>query len=234
MIHPAVALFTAGAGAALGAGRGWLTVPGAVAATLVGGATLIGAGWPGAIPLTLFFVSGSILTSARLRADEGRTARQVVANGGWAAAAALLVATDPLIGWCGVTGALAAAQADTWASEVGRRIRPTARRITTGQRVPAGRSGAVTAIGTLVGAAGAVLMGLAAVAVGAPAVAGAAGIAAGIGGMVADSLLGDTLQGDEPGLAGPAWFTNDLVNFVATGTAAVAAAGIGWGSARLR
>ena len=112
------------------AGRaiGWLTPSGTIAAALVGAAIFAGGGLPGAVLLALLFVSGSALTyrfgasRAELPTSQrhGRTGRQVLANGVWAAAGALLVTVGDA-GWAVMAGALATAQADTWATEIGAR-----------------------------------------------------------------------------------------------------------------
>src|SRR5512145_712716 len=101
----------------------WLTRRGAAAALAVGVATLWGFGWRGLILLLAFFVSSSLLTAAAKKSaakggeESGgggrRNARQVVANGGIAAVAALAG------NWAWFAGALAAANADTWATEIG-------------------------------------------------------------------------------------------------------------------
>ena len=88
----------------------WLTGRGAVAALAVGVATVWGFGWRGLMLLLAFFISGSLLTEG----GGQRTDRQVLANGGIAALAALAGS------WIAFAGALAAATADTWASEIGR------------------------------------------------------------------------------------------------------------------
>jgi uncharacterized protein (TIGR00297 family) len=182
----------------------WLTGRGAAAALAVGLATIAGFGWRGLLLLLAFFVSGSLLSESTTRNE-----RQVLANGGVAAVAALLGS------WAGFAGALAAATADTWASEIGRHARAAPRLITTGRPVPAGTDGGMTLLGTVGGIAGAGLIAglafasdhrvLTAVAV------------AGVFGMLLDSLLGATLQGAFR------WVDNDVVNLAATlGGAAVA------------
>ena len=112
----------------------WLTPGGGVAALLVGAAVWLGLGWRGFIPLLFFLLSGSLLTRLATGVNPSRSARQVVANGGIAAVAALLGR------WPEAAGALAAAAADTWATEIGA-FSPTAPRlITSGVPVPAGRA----------------------------------------------------------------------------------------------
>lgn len=193
----------------------WLTRPGAVAALAVGLGTVYGFGWRGLVLLLAFFVSGSLLTEGGGR----RTARQVIANGGVAAFAALAGS------WAAFAGALAAATADTWASEIGRRSRTPPRLITTGKPVPAGTDGGITALGTAGGVVGAaVVAGLGMLlsrgsdaGVPHPGWFGGVVVGAGVAGMLFDSLLGATVQGKLR------WFDNDAVNLTAT----LAGAGMG-------
>src|SRR5207248_2183174 len=91
----------------------WLTRGGVAAAAGVGTAVGWGLGPAGLFVLFVFFVSGSLLGHLAEGRGPRRTARQVVANGGVAAVAALSGA------WSVATGALAAATADTWATEIG-------------------------------------------------------------------------------------------------------------------
>lgn len=184
----------------------WLTRRGAVAALAVGLATIYGFGWRGFVLLLAFFVSGSLLTEGGGQRNE----RQVLANGGVAALAALAGS------WAAFAGALAAATADTWASEIGRRSPTLPRLITNGTPVPAGTDGGITLLGTVGGVAGAAFIaGLAFVFEPRSLVAVAV---AGVFGMFLDSLLGATLQGAFR------WLDNDAVNLAATlGGAAVAA-----------
>ena len=219
----------------------WLTRGGAAGALAVGAAVTAGLGWRGLILLLAFFVSGSVLT--QLAGGEGgqRNLRQVIANGGVAAVAALWGQ------WTVAAGALAAAAADTWATEIGAFSPTPPRLLTTGRRVPKGTSGGISLLGTLGGFAGA------------GAIAGVARlfeprdiaprsaawiVAAGIIGMLIDSLLGATLQGvyecpqcaarserrdtlcHEPVrlIRGWRWLDNDVVNLAATLTGAAVAA----------
>jgi uncharacterized protein (TIGR00297 family) len=186
--------------AAAGWRLGWLTGGGAVAAVFVGAAVF----WAGpgpAVALGVFFVSGSALTSVNRRAGKtsddsergGRTARQVFANGGVAALGALLTHVAPEAGWCVVLGSLSAAQADTWATEIGARARQRPRLITTLRPVPAGTSGGMTGLGTTSGVAGATVLAISGFLVGAPHA--LAAFVGGVAGLLIDSLLGATVQG---------------------------------------
>src|SRR6267378_259146 len=94
-----------------------------------------------------FFVSSSLLSKKTTRNH-----RQVLANGGVAALAALAGS------WVPFAGALAVATADTWASEIGRHSRTPPRLITNGKPVPAGTDGGMTVLGTVGGIVGAGLI----------------------------------------------------------------------------
>ncbi len=191
----------------------WLTRGGAVAALAVGGATVWGTGWRGLALLLAFFVSGSLLT----RGGGRRNARQVLANGGVAAVAALLGA------WPAFAGALAAAAGDTWATEIGAFSSSPPRLITNGAPVPRGANGGITLLGTAGGVLGAAIMGGLTWMLG-PSdlrLAGVVGVA-GIAGMLIDSLLGATAQGPFE----DRWLDNDAVNLAMTlAGAGIAAAG---------
>ena len=190
----------------------WLTSAGVAAALAVGGATMWGVGWRGLLLLLAFLVSGSLLT----RGGGPRNARQVVANGGVAAVAALVGS------WPAFAGAVAAAAADTWATEIGAYSPTAPRLVTSGAPVPRGANGGITLLGTAGGVVGAAVMG------GLTWVLGphdlqltAVVAAAGVAGMLIDSLLGATLQGPED-----RWLDNDAVNLAMTlAGAGIAAAG---------
>ena len=211
----------------------WLTRGGLVAACAVGAGTTWGLGWGALALLAAFFLSGSVLSQLAERRGPRRTARQVLANGGVAAVAALLGA------WPAAAGAIAAAAADTWATEIGAFSPLPPRLITSGRRVTRGTSGGITALGTLGGVAGAVVIAwLARVLTPRGTAPGSAALVAGAGvaGMFVDSLLGATLQGKyrcpacdarfergntvchEPVLltGGWRWLDNDGVNLAAT------------------
>jgi len=236
--------------ALVGRAIGWLTPRGTIAAALVGAAIFAAGGVPGAALLAMFFVSGSALTyrlgTSRFQLPQaerrGRTGRQVLANGGWAAVGALLLVVGDG-GWAVMAGALASAQADTWATEIGTRSTQPTRLITSGRPVTPGTSGGVSPPGTVAGLLGAAGMGGVALLVGLPSSAAMAATAGGIIGMLADSILGATIQGvyycgrcaaqteravhhcgerARP-VRGLRWLGNDGVNFVATGLGAAVA-----------
>jgi uncharacterized protein (TIGR00297 family) len=210
----------------------WLSPRGTGAALVVGVAVTAGAGWGGLGLLFAFFLSATMLTPGGGR----RTARQVVANGGVAAAAALLTRADPI--WtAALVGALAAAAADTWSTEIGGRSRSAPRLITTGAPVPAGTSGGITWLGSIGGAAGAAFIAAVAALFGLVGRQTAVLVAVGgVAGGLGDSLLGTTLQaryrcpacgavletrrhgceGVADLVAGRRWMTNDTVNLAAT------------------
>jgi len=184
---------------------GTLTLRGATAATAVGGVTF-GAGGllPGAL-LMLFFATSSVLSGLGSR-RKGRVAAQfekggqrdqgqVLANGAVAAALALAygITLQPVM-LAGLAGALAAVNADTWATEIGVLSRRRPRLVTTGQPVDPGTSGAVSIEGMLAAVAGAGLIGIAAGWGTGSLVLAVAVLAAGFIGAAADSVLGATVQ----------------------------------------
>ena len=246
-------LAIAGIVAAAARGMRWLTSGGALAAVLVGFATLWGGGLPAGALLATFFVTSSLLTDSKALGQGlrvGRTAWQVVANGGWAAGAAVSIPYSGHVGWGAAAGALAAAQADTWATEIGRRSATPPRLITTGQVVMPGTSGGVTPMGTWGGVAGGSVLGAVGIATGSPWLLATVAVGAGLVAATVDSLLGATVQArwrcvgcgasgerlplscghdDAACVAGSAWCSNDAVNLIATGIgAALGALGATW------
>jgi uncharacterized protein (TIGR00297 family) len=184
---------------------GSLTRGGAAAATIVGGLTFgAGGAVPGAL-LMLFFISSSVLSRVGKRRKESAAAQfekggrrdqgQVLANGAAAAALALAygITLEPVM-LVALAGSLAAANADTWATEVGVLSRRCPRLVTTGQAVDPGTSGAVSAEGSLAAVAGAGLIGVAAGWGTGSVLVAVATLAAGSVGAFVDSVLGATVQ----------------------------------------
>ncbi len=235
-----------------------------VAGTIVAGTTTLGmGGWSWGFSLIFFFVTSSFLSHFRER-EKARTAAdkfskgsqrdwlQVAANGGVATALALGhgVTTSPTLrslAQAGYAGALATANADTWATELGVLSPHAPRLITTGQKTTPGTSGGVTLLGTAAAAAGSLSLGLffwliqrerrANLAL--PFIA----FASGLSGSLLDSVLGATVQAmyycptcnketerrvhscgtrTQP-LRGLPWMNNDVVNLLTTLFGAIAA-----------
>ncbi|MEO5818405.1 MAG: DUF92 domain-containing protein [Gemmatimonadaceae bacterium] len=226
-----------------------LSPSGALAATAVGTAA-IAASWHWGALLIAYFVASALLsrvgrmrkeqlTSGVLAKSGERDATQVIANGGIFAASILLsvLAVDKLAVTLSLAalGALAAAAADTWATEIGTLFGGTPRSLLTMRPVPPGSSGGVSVAGSLAMIAGAAFV---------------AGVAmaldltddmrivavAGMAGAIADSVIGATVQerrwcaacdrGSEQRrhncgsstrlVGGREWMDNDMVNLIAT------------------
>ena len=182
-----------------------LTTGGALAATIVG-AVSIAAGWSwGALLLAFFFSSTALShvgsdvksrrTSSILEKGLRRDAVQVMANGGVFAAAAAGSLAAPWDGWLAIGGgALAAATADTWATELGTLSKAAPRMLTTWRPVAAGTSGAVTALGNLGMVLGSAFLTLCMIAAVWPRHAWVGAFVGGLVGALVDSLAGATVQ----------------------------------------
>jgi uncharacterized protein (TIGR00297 family) len=243
---------------------GALTRSGGWAAAIVGGLIFGLGGFPWAVLLLAFFLSSSLLSRAftnhktplneRSAKGSRRDHAQVLANGGLGAALALAYVLVPEQGWQWIAfaGAMAAVNADTWATELGVLSVTPPRLIINGKVVPGGTSGGVTILGYMAALGGAFLIGLGAVAfslgVGSsPLVLGVITLA-GIAGASFDSLLGATLQSiyhcpacdreternpthgcgmQTTQVRGWSWLNNDVVNF-ACSLAGAATALVAW------
>ncbi len=209
-------------------GRGALAETGVLGAVITGTLIFGLGGWAPGVALVFFFASSSLLsrlTGGRKAAAEKhyekgarRDLGQALANGGLAAALCVAAAATGDSRWlAAAVGAVAAACADTWATELGALAAGVPRLITSLRPVPTGTSGAISLPGTLAAGAGAAATGLAAALGGIaawwpPAGGGAAGTAVGTGAIAAvvagvaavalaglagslfDSWLGATLQ----------------------------------------
>jgi uncharacterized protein (TIGR00297 family) len=257
--------FTMGAVIAWLAQRaGALNRSGAVAAALTGGLIFGLGGLAWATLLLTFFVSSSALSRAfgrrkvalseKFSKGHQRDVGQVLANGGLGALLTLahLFSPEQIWPWIAFAGAMAAVNADTWATELGV-LNPTLPRlITTGKRVERGSSGAVSLLGSLSAVGGAALIGLIAASFtlrmtsspGASARIYWAALIGGVCGAFADSLAGAVVQAiywcprclketerhplhtcgaQTTQRRGWRWLNNDMVNFLASLVGAVIA-----------
>lgn len=239
-----------------------------VLAAIASGTSIFGmGGWSWGLSLIYFFVSSSLLShfraqeKARVAADKfskgsRRDISQALANGGLATLFALIFgfSRSPRtrrLAKAGFTGALATANADTWATEIGVLSASSPRLITSGKPIAPGTSGGVTLLGMAASALGAcslgfffwagqgfrkssTLMPLLA-------------LFSGMAGSCFDSILGATLQAmyycpickseterhihrcgaRTESLRGIEWMNNDVVNFLATVSGSTVAIGLG-------
>jgi uncharacterized protein (TIGR00297 family) len=233
-----------------------LTKGGALGAVTTG-STIFGlGGGSSALSLIYFFVSSTLLShfrgkeKASTAADKfskgsQRDLAQVAANGGAATLCAVAAGAAHSEEWqqtlqAGLVGALATANADTWATEIGVLSPHKPRLLTTGKPVAPGTSGGITPLGSTASALGALTLGLVFWAtrglrkreVHLPWVA----LVSGMSGSLCDSLLGATVQAmyicpqcqqetertvhscgtRTKSLRGIPWCDNDVVNFCAT------------------
>lgn len=235
-------------------------------AAFVTGTVATAAGWGWALLLVTYFTASASLTrvgaEAKRVAVRGvlppqgeRNAVQVAANGGLFAVLVLAgsLRAEPMLLVAGL-GALAAAAADTWATEVGVLWGGEPRSILTWRPVPRGESGGIT----LAGVGASVVAGIAFAAVAPLLVSGVAApplavlgavLLGAITGSFADSLFGATLQSKRwcdqcrtwterrvhtckyrtQHARGLRWMTNDTVNVLATlAGALVSLTVLGW------
>jgi uncharacterized protein (TIGR00297 family) len=240
---------------------GALSGSGALAAAVSGGLIFGLGGLPWAVLLLVFFISSSALSrtfakrkallSEKFSKGSRRDWGQVLANGGLGALLAVAHAALPRQDWVWLAyvGAMAAVNADTWATELGVLSRTAPRLITSGKTVENGTSGGVTLLGYLAVLGGAALIGAAATLFSpiqeAPGLLACA-ILGGLAGSSFDSFLGATIQavyccpacrketerhprhtcGTETiPVRGWPWLNNDIVNFFCSMAGAAAAVG---------
>lgn len=239
-----------------------------VLAAIASGTSIFGmGGWSWGLSLIYFFVSSSLLShfraqeKARVAADKfskgsRRDISQALANGGLATLFALLFgfSRSPRtrrLAKAGFTGALATANADTWATEIGVLSASSPRLITSGKPIAPGTSGGVTLLGMAASALGACSLGfffwagqgfrksLAPLPL--------LSLLSGLVGSCTDSMLGATIQAmyycpacmseterrihrcgtRTESLRGIGWMNNDVVNFLATASGSTVAIGLG-------
>jgi uncharacterized protein (TIGR00297 family) len=185
-----------------------LSTSGGWAAALTGGLIFGIGGLSWGVLLLTFFISSSALSrlfsrrkasiNEKFSKGSQRDWGQVLANGSLGALLALALGFWPASSWpwFAFIGAMAAVNADTWATELGVLSRSEPRLISNGQRVERGTSGGITILGILSTLGGAALIGLMAILFNG--LTGAAGLLAALsGGLVGslfDSWLGATVQ----------------------------------------
>lgn len=233
--------------------RGSLSRSGVVGAIITGGLIFGFGGFGGAALLLVFFISSSALSRFKESQKESlaekfskgsqRDLAQALANGGVAAVcmAAFGLTQNPLW-WIACAAALATANADTWATELGVLSKTPPRLITTAQEVEVGTSGGITVMGTLSAFAGSALVALTALITNYqllpnPFITTLIIAVVGLLASLFDSVLGATVQAiyycdhcrketerhpqhlcsaiTRP-LRGWRWLDNDMVNFFAT------------------
>ncbi|MFZ0391473.1 MAG: DUF92 domain-containing protein [Calditrichia bacterium] len=231
----------------------FLSGSGAVAAFLLAVIVYGFGGWMWTVPVLAFFILSSLLSKAGkvqkqqydliFEKGDQRDYLQVLANGGVAGFIMIMMILNPSpVLYAAFLGALAAASADTWATETGVLLGRNPRLITTAKLVPSGTSGGITVAGLTGAFAGGLAIGFSSLLflnfrstgewlpfillVG----------LSGLLGSLADSFLGAVLQvqyrcpycskitekkvhcGSKPALPvkGIHWINNDFVNFVNT------------------
>lgn len=143
-----------------------LSLSGSIMAFVTGCCIAIGFKWQGLFVLGLFFASSSIWSKFKkkqkeklgdiLEKGERRDYIQVLANGSIASMSALLFyVTNDEMWMLGFFVSIAAANSDTWASEIGVLSKGKPFYLLTLQRVERGTSGAVSLLGLLASLAGA-------------------------------------------------------------------------------
>jgi uncharacterized protein (TIGR00297 family) len=227
---------------------GMLTTSGAIAAATLGSVTAVaGLDW---MVLLLTFFGTSVALGRFRRAEKQRRsagviakagprdAMQVLANGALFGCGACLALDGQISGGAAAValGALAAATADTWGTEIGMLARRAPRSILTWAALEPGMSGGVSPQGLLATVGGACLIAVLAWLLSWSSSVVIAAAVGGVIGAMADSVLGATLQqrrrsvrtgrlterlhdvdGTPTVLAGGLrWLDNDGVNFAAT------------------
>jgi uncharacterized protein (TIGR00297 family) len=222
----------------------FLTPGGAVATFMLGVIVFGGGGWSWALPIVTFFLLSSLLSryrrSQKARFDSSfeksdrRDAGQVIANGAIPGGVLILSLLYPVYDFYPLyLGALAAATADTWGTEIGVLTKGNTRSVITLKPVEPGTSGGISEVGTMAGAIGGLVIALSGYFWYSDMKTAVVVVLAGMVGSYADSVLGATLQAHyqcdvcgkktertvhcaKPAtlLGGQRWINNDVVNSI--------------------
>lgn len=151
----------------------WISLEATKAVVILGTIVLGFGGWALAFAMAFFFGTSSFLTSLKSRnmqhdghslhesGDYRRDGYQVWANGFWVAVFCILwFALDSVASLIAAFAVVAAASADTWATEIGTRNPGKTFKITNFEQVTAGTDGGISLKGTLGGIMGALLISL--------------------------------------------------------------------------
>lgn len=231
----------------------FLTLSGAIATFLLGVVVFGIGGWQWAIPIVTFFLLSSILSRyGRQRKKDfdsvfGKSDRrdggQVLANGSIAGALVVLSAAYPIHDFYPLyLGAVAAATADTWGTEIGVLTMGRTISVLSFKPVSPGTSGGISETGTLAGALGALVIALSGYGWFSDLKTAIVIVLAGVAGSLIDSLLGATVQVQfrcevcgkqtertghcgKPStrISGVPWINNDIVNILCSLAGAAAA-----------
>lgn len=209
-----------------------VTIAGAVTGAAIGLVIYVSTGWQGWTLLLVTFAAATIASRIGLTRKmvlgiaEERGGRRgpgnAIANTGVAAIASsiALAGSFPDLARLAFATALVAGGSDTIASEIGKAFGRHTMSITSFKRVPPGTSGAMSLEGTAAGIAGALALGAVAVALRiVPVDALGVIVVAATAGALIESYLGATFE--DAGI-----LNNDMLNFINTAAAALAAIGI--------
>jgi len=213
----------------------WLTYDGALSAGIFGTISYGIGNWQVAIIVLFFFVSASLVskdiaaTEDSLSVKFRRDGRQVWSNGFWLCLWILIwFITDNQIFLIASIASMATATADTWATELGSKIRSKTFLITNFNEVSAGTDGGISLRGSFAALLGsAIIAAIFWLAVSEISITIFIIIAiSGLMGCFIDSYLGAKLQGNSlkiPFLSnnesGTITVSNNIVNWLSTGTA---------------
>ncbi len=180
--------------------RNWLTLDGCFTAWIIGSLIFSTQGLIWVLPLFVFFVTASILTRmhkvniSENQTNSGRGLVQVLANGGIAILIALYCFYTKSDGYIFYLAAVAAASADTWATEIGMRNKTNPIHCLTFKTLKPGDSGGVSLLGTVGSLLGAFAIGILGVITSMSINHILLITAAGFLGSIGDSILGGTMQ----------------------------------------